>query len=169
MEFVKTFGLNPQLLLAQIVNFLILLYLLKRFLYKPVLTLLKERQKRIEKGLLDAKAAEEALDRARKEGQMIVKHASEEAAKMLQEAKKDGETLRESIEEQMRLYKERMVKEAREQIVQERQTLERELMKRVTLIAADIVERTLRAVVGSEDRKRIATYAQKQFAKHLTS
>ncbi|MBU2632677.1 F0F1 ATP synthase subunit B, partial [Patescibacteria group bacterium] len=44
MEIVKQFGLDPVLLVAQIVNFLILLFILKKLLYKPVLELLKKRE-----------------------------------------------------------------------------------------------------------------------------
>ena len=58
MEILENFGLNPMLLIAQIVNFLIVLFILKKFLYKPVLEMLKKRQTTIKDGL---KQAEEAL------------------------------------------------------------------------------------------------------------
>ena len=48
MEFLKDFGVNPILLLAQIVNFTVLLILLKKFFYKPILKVLEERKHKIE-------------------------------------------------------------------------------------------------------------------------
>ena len=45
MEILNNFGFQPTLFIAQIVNFLILAYVFKRFLYKPILKTLKDRQK----------------------------------------------------------------------------------------------------------------------------
>ena len=61
MNIFQNFGVNPILLLAQIVNFLIILYVLKRFMYKPVLNILKNREDEIKKGIEDAQIAEEKL------------------------------------------------------------------------------------------------------------
>jgi F-type H+-transporting ATPase subunit b len=63
MEILKTFGFDPILLGAQIINFLIIFYLLKRFLYKPVLGMLKTREDKIKEGI---KQAEEARSYAGK-------------------------------------------------------------------------------------------------------
>ena len=51
MELIKNFGLDPVYLAAQIVNFLIILYFLRRFLYKPVFKMLKKRENEIKEGL----------------------------------------------------------------------------------------------------------------------
>ena len=48
MDILENFGVEPVLLLAQIVNFAILLFILKRFLYKPILKVLEERKNKIE-------------------------------------------------------------------------------------------------------------------------
>ena len=86
MAFFDAFGVDLPKLIFQVVNFLLLLYLLNRFLFKPVLKLLDERESRIKKGLEDAEAAakdrelakaerEAALDEARKEAQAMVDSA----------------------------------------------------------------------------------------------
>jgi len=51
MEILKEFGIQPTLLLAQIVNFLIILFVLKKFFYKPIIKVLDARKKRIEVSL----------------------------------------------------------------------------------------------------------------------
>ena len=60
----EAFGIQPLLLAAQIVNFLILAYILKRFLYKPVLEVLKKREKKIKDGLQAAEEGQAFLDKA---------------------------------------------------------------------------------------------------------
>ena len=62
MEIIKNFGVEPVLLVAQIINFLIILFILKKFLYKPVLDTLKKREDSIKEGL---KQAEESIDEAK--------------------------------------------------------------------------------------------------------
>ena len=51
MELLKDFGFDPILLTAQIINFLIVLVVLKKFMYKPVLDMLKKRENDIKKGI----------------------------------------------------------------------------------------------------------------------
>ncbi len=95
MDALGKLGLNPWLLIAQIVNFAILLGVLYYFLYKPLLKLFHDRSRKIDEGLknaekLKADAAlseirqKEALDEARKEAHRIV----EQAAKLGDEEKK---------------------------------------------------------------------------------
>lgn len=169
MEFIKTFGLNPILLLAQIVNFLILLYLLNRFLYKPVLTLLQEREKRIQKGIDDAKQAQELKEFALIEQQRILKEAKTQASQIMIEARQEIANMRASFEEKLKLERQQMLEEGKENIASEGQKMERQLMGKVLQIAVELVEKTLSTALRSEDRKKISSYAQKQILKHLPS
>ena len=57
MQFFTAFGVDLPKLIFQVINFLLLLYLLNRFLFKRVLSILDERTARIRKGLEDAEAA----------------------------------------------------------------------------------------------------------------
>ena len=60
-ELIQNFGLDWRLLLAQAVNFFILLFLLKRFAYGPILNALKTRKTKIEEGIRFGKEAEKRL------------------------------------------------------------------------------------------------------------
>jgi len=76
MEIFNQFGINPLLLLAQVVNFAVLLFILKRFLYKPILKVLEERKKRIEESLKNAEEIEKRLvETAELEEEILAKSA----------------------------------------------------------------------------------------------
>lgn len=101
MEALANLGIDGKLFLAQAVNFLILLFILRRYAYKPMLDFLEQRTERIDKGLKDAEAAQaklsemeekekEVLGAARNEAKMMVA-AAEESAK-----KRDSERLLET-------------------------------------------------------------------------
>ena len=96
MELLNNLGINGKLLLAQIINFLVLLFVLYKFAYGPVLKLLDKRTKKIEKGLKDAEDAQKklieitekersVLVKARKQAQDIIAKAEEVAVKNKEE------------------------------------------------------------------------------------
>ena len=115
------FGVNWKLLLIQIVNFGILLFVLQKFLYKPLLAMVDKRKIQIEKGIenaLDAEtklndakteadvliseakkkgllSIESAKDSARAAGEGIVKRAEEEKTRQLSQARTEGERIKE--------------------------------------------------------------------------
>jgi F-type H+-transporting ATPase subunit b len=91
-------GINLPVLLAQTVNFVVLLILLRLFVYKPVLNMLDARRKRIEEGLSAAQAGQESaaeaaktaqaeLDTARRQGQDIVQNAQQVAQRIQEEGR----------------------------------------------------------------------------------
>lgn len=104
MDILNQFGINPLLLAAQVVNFLILLFILKRFLYKPLLGVLETRKKKIEESLKNAEELERRLNeltekeaetilKAGKEGQKIIQEAGVEYARIIEDAKKEYERI----------------------------------------------------------------------------
>src|SRR5918995_4566469 len=95
--FFEAFSVDVWKLAFQIVNFLILLYLLNRFLFKPVLARLDERNSKIGKGLEDAEAAARDRELARAEREAAVEEARKEAQEMIARATKIAEDSRNEI------------------------------------------------------------------------
>lgn len=129
MDILNQFGVQPVLLAAQVVNFLILLFILKKFLYKPLLKVLDERKKRIEASLKNAEEierrlaeteaqAEKILARALAEGQKILDQTNEAAAQIMEEANKTaGQILLKAVDDGKKiveLQKEILMRQVRE-------------------------------------------------------
>jgi len=93
-DLIKQFGIEPSLLIAQIINFGIVLLVLWKFAYKPVLKVLRERQDKVKKSLADAKAVELKLQEAEKMKQEKILEARTEAEKILDDAAQESENLR---------------------------------------------------------------------------
>lgn len=87
MDFLKDFGVQPILLAAQIVNFLILLFILKKFLYGPLLKVLAARKQRIEESLKNAEEIELRLQKTNEKVEQILADATGEAQKIIDQAK----------------------------------------------------------------------------------
>ena len=96
-EFVRQFGIDWKLLLAQAVNFGLLFFLLERFAYRPVLTILAERKRRIEEGVRMRKEAEEKLAGAARERDLLLRTAGEESLAIVTRAEELGKVQAERI------------------------------------------------------------------------
>src|SRR5687767_4684205 len=119
MELVKEFGIEPVLLVAQVVNFLIILYILKRYLYKPILTVLEKRKEEIKIGIKNAEDAQKLLAKTQEEEKTILKNAQTQANKIIEEAKEQAIVLSQETETRIKKQTESMIREAKEQIAQE--------------------------------------------------
>lgn len=83
MEALANLGIDWKLLVAQVVNFVVVLLVLKRFAYQPMLKLLDERTAKIERGLADAKEATQKLAAMEEEEKAILMEARLEAKRIL--------------------------------------------------------------------------------------
>lgn len=93
-ELLTKLGIDWRLFIAQLVNFLILFFLLRKLLYSPVLRILSERRERIAKGLTDAEQATARLAGVELERAAVLHRAEVERAAMLERAAAEAETLR---------------------------------------------------------------------------
>jgi F-type H+-transporting ATPase subunit b len=131
MEALSKLGIHPLLLIAQIVNFVILLWLLRRFLYKPLLKLFQNRTAKIQEGIKTAedlkRQAQEAesqqkknLDEARKEAHRIIEQATilgdDEKKKILEMAKNEAKKIVEKTMVEIEDEKKNIMKEIRKEI-----------------------------------------------------
>src|SRR3989344_8381212 len=93
MEILKNFGIQPSLLLAQIVNFLIILFLLKKFFYKPIVKALEDRKKRIEESLTNAQTIEDKLQKTEAQSTQIIEETRNNAQVLIAEARAEAQRL----------------------------------------------------------------------------
>ena len=96
-DLVAAFGLDWQLLLAQSVNFIVLLVALTYFVYGPVMRALKDRADTIARGLDDAAAAAKEREAVKGERGAIISEAQHEADMIVARAEDEGKNERASI------------------------------------------------------------------------
>ena len=78
-----TFGWNPWLFLSQVISFVIVALLLRRFAYKPILAVLEERRRRIEEGQLNAEKIKKQLAEAEQRYAEVLAKANADAQRMI--------------------------------------------------------------------------------------
>lgn len=158
-------GINTTYLIGQIINFAILLFVLTKFLYKPILKILDERAKKIAQGL---KAAEEnvkekeKMDGIKKEQMMQTKA---EVEKILVQAKQEAKSLKEEMIAQA--GEEARVR-AEKEYVKLHQRLEKEevlLRGRVGKMTVDLARKLLQKTLNTTLQEKIFTAQLKKLKK----
>lgn len=97
MGLIKALGIDGRILLAQLFNFSILVFVLWRFAYKPVFNILEERRSKVNKGLDDAEAAAERLRLAEEESKQILIQARQSASQLIEKAQQQAELRQQEI------------------------------------------------------------------------
>ncbi|HYF10598.1 MAG TPA: F0F1 ATP synthase subunit B [Candidatus Paceibacterota bacterium] len=143
-EVIHTFGLDWKLLVFQTVNFLLLLYILKRFLYKPVLSFIEERQKNIAKGVEDAALAASKLSEAEDTAARTRTEALREAEKLSAEARRHAEERKEAILREASLRSAELVEEGKRGAEEEKRRALRESEEEITKLSLLAAEKILK-------------------------
>jgi F-type H+-transporting ATPase subunit b len=151
----EAFGVNWTALLFQVINFLLLLYLLNRFLFKRVFALLDERGQKISKGLEDAEAAARDRELARAEREAAVSEARKEANEMIARANKIAEDTRNEILADAKSEAEKVTARAREEIVAEKDRAMAEIRGQVAELALAAAGKLVRREMDDPTQRRL--------------
>lgn len=165
MEILNQFGFQPVLFTAQIINFLILVYIFNRFLYKPILKTLSDREKKIKQGLSDAENAAKELSHAEEKQKKIIISAGQEAEKILADTKKTAENLRDEILQKARRDADKIIADSKTQNALDRENMEKEIKSKVLDISSAILEKVLSDIFSKNEKDKILTRSMQSLEK----
>lgn len=161
-DLLNNFGVNGYLLIAQIVNFLIVLYILKRFAFAPILKLLQDRKKTIAESLENAKETEELLAKTEEREKEVLKNAQAKAQELLAETRKQAAKLQQEAEIATKQRVERMLSDAQKKIEEQTMLAEKQLATQVTKLSVSVLEKSLQGFFSDKEQKDIVQKAVKQ-------
>ena len=113
MDALSSLGINGPFLIAQLFNFFVLFFLLRRFLFKPMVNMLETRKQRIADGLQAAEMARREAEAERAQLQSQIDAERREAMERVAAASKRGETLAAEIESSARQDAQKILEDAR--------------------------------------------------------
>jgi len=133
----------------QAANFLILVWLLQRFLFKPVKAIVARRKEEIARALSEASAEKESAERLKQEIEAERTQIGAERQKMIDEARVQLSAERQKIIEDARDEGEKIRKQTSKRLDEERAVAASELFERTVALATNLAERLLRELAGS--------------------
>ena len=153
---------DPGLFIWTILTFLVLLALLAKFAWKPLLQALESRQDSIRKSLDDADQAKKELERLQRESTQIIQEARISAESIISQSRTDAEKVREELRQKAKEEGEAILRNAQQQIqLQTRQALQ-EIRNEVADMAVTIASKVLERNVSKQDNERLIDEALKQ-------
>ncbi|MDO8469335.1 MAG: ATP synthase F0 subunit B [Candidatus Peribacter sp.] len=155
MELLTKLGINWQLLIAQIVNFLIVMGVLGYFLYRPILNLLDSRTERIRKAVEEAKRIEHQAQEMAKLREEEMKRLDRESGEHFDRIRKEAAELNAQLHATAKKEADAMIQNALKRIDEERRIMMEDVMKTVNTVIVRMTEKLLEREFTPADQKRI--------------
>jgi F-type H+-transporting ATPase subunit b len=157
-----TFGVNWPHLLAQVVSFCIVCFILYRFAYRPVLKMLEVRRQQIAQGLANAEQIKAELARTEAQRQEVMAQANAQANRLIEEARAAASRLREEETQKAIAAAEQIVAKAREAAGQDYARMLAELKREVGRLVVQATATVAGKILTPEDQRRLAEETVKE-------
>lgn len=154
-KILSDFGVQPLLLVAQIVNFTILLLLLKKFLYGPILRVLEQRKEKIAGSLKNAEEIEAKLLKTEEDREKKLMEATKEARSIIDDATKTAFQIIQEAHVKANQDIEDMLKKGQEGIKMEREKMHSEMREELSDIVVMALEKVVGKTITQKDQKEM--------------
>ena len=146
---------DPGLYIWTILTFLILVGLLAKFAWRPLLAALDERQSSIRKALDDARKAKQDLEQIHAESAKLLAQARSEAAEIVSRSRSDADRFREEMKDKARTEAAGLIRNAERQIELETTRALQQIRQEAVDISIGIASKLLQRNVSKEDNERL--------------
>ena len=164
-ELAGQFGVNWKYLFAQIVNFCIVAFLLYKFAFKPVLSSIDERQKKIADGLQYAEEMKHKLADAEKQHKETLKEAQQNAQKIIAEARDTSKEIIDRQTQEAVVQAEDVLKKAQESVELEHTKMLSEVRSEIARLVVQTTAKVLRKDLSEEEKSNYSDSAAKELTR----
>jgi F-type H+-transporting ATPase subunit b len=139
----EALGIEPTLLLAQIVNFFIIAVVLKVLLYTPILSMLEKRKKEIAEGLAYAEKMRQQEEAVEGKKAALLAAARKEGQQIVDEARKTAKVEEKQIVEEAHIAADELLKKGKATIEQEREAMQKDIRNETVDLAVLMAKQLL--------------------------
>lgn len=148
-------GINFLYLIAQIVNFGIILFLLQKVLYKPILNVLDERRKKVEDGVKYSERMEKEFKEIKAGEERVLSDARREAQKIIEHSRISAEKVEKELMQKARVQADELIKQAKAAIEEERKRAIRDIEKQAAELIIASTKRVLEDTLDEREQHEI--------------
>lgn len=145
---------DPGLFIFMMITFVTVLLLLKKFAWKPILKMIKEREESIDNALKSAEKAKAEMLQLQSNNERILQEARNERDAMLKEAREIKEKMISEAKGQAKAEGDKLLAAARETIQNEKMAAITELKNQVALLSVEVAEKILRRELAAENKQK---------------
>lgn len=167
MEIFKQFGIEPILLLAQIVNFLIILLVLKKFFYKPIVKMLDDRREKIAESLKNADQIEINFQKSEEKTAQMLQNVQEQSQKIIEDAQTQATKIIEDAQLESKKSTARAIAEAVAQIASEKAQMKKELESETLGLVVAVTQKVLSRKLKTEEKEDLTNSAVSEISNQI--
>ena len=160
----ETLGIQWPKLIAQLINFSIVFFVLWKFAYKPIFVMLEARRQKIADGVANADKIKAELARTEVDRQKILTLAGDQANKLIDEARQAAARVRETETQKAIAAAEQIVAKAREVAAQDHARMLAELKREVGRLVVQTTATVTGKILTPDDQQRLAKETEKQLS-----
>lgn len=145
-------GIEPKLLLAQVINFLVIVFVLSKVLYKPIITMIDKRKREIEEGLTLTQKMREEEEKMQAKKVKLLEETRKEGRVVIEEAKKQAKEVEKDLIAQAQKQTEEIVAKGKADVERLHATMQKEIRKEATDLSVRMAKRLLASVLSAKDQ-----------------
>lgn len=153
---IGTLGINLKIFLAQLLNFAIVLVVLWKWAYKPIVKLLEERQEKIERGVKQAEDVEKRVQNLERERHEVMSAAKSEAAKILEDVRRTADDRKKELLAKAKEEVKEVVAQGKLQLEAQKAQMIVEAREEIALIAVEAARKILADGVDEKKATKLA-------------
>lgn len=151
----QSLGIYWPKLIAQIVNFGLVMWILWKFAYRPVLKLLEERRQKVAEAMTNAEKAREELARTEAQRQQVLADTNAQANRLIEEARAAAAKVREQETQKAIREAEQIVSKAREAAAIERARMLADVKREIGRLVIATTSKVTGKVLTPDDQRRL--------------
>jgi F-type H+-transporting ATPase subunit b len=160
----QIFGVEWPAFIAQCIAFVLVLFILKRYAFGPIIIILEERRRRIAEGQENAEKIKKQLAESERKYQEILDRANTQAQALINDARASSDALAQRRQEEAAAEAARIIDRAHQATVQEHDRVLNEVKRELGRLVIDTTSRVTGKILTSEDRRRIDEETASQIA-----
>ena len=169
MGIIQKFGIEAKLFLFQLVNFLIIVFVLKKFVFSPLKKMLDERKSKIVQSLQDAENAKIALENADEERKKILANAKSNADKLTASVKASIDESRTEAIEEAKQHSAQILEDAKHQAVAEFENMSKEIGKISVNLSGKVLSKVLSDLFTEDEKQKLMSRALEKIDEKITN
>lgn len=151
----SSLGIEWGKLIAQMVNFAILAFVLTKLVYNPLLKALEDREKTIKKISDDSSSSEKTLEEARIKQEEILNEARKQSANIIKESENQASSLRQSLLEQAKKDADKIIIEGEKRLIEEKDKFYADLRNELVGLVSTGIEKTVGGYITKEAETKL--------------
>jgi F-type H+-transporting ATPase subunit b len=142
------------LIIWQLIIFVLLIFLLSKLAWKPIISSLKERETSIQNALDTAEKARLEMSQLRADNEKLLKDAREERERILREAREVSNRMKEEAQLDAKKSADKIIEDAKAAINIEKQAALKEVRIQVSMFALDIAEKLMKKNLSTDKSQK---------------